>query len=512
VDNYTYALCGDGCLQEGVASEAASFAGTMKLGKLIVLYDRNNITIEGNIETTFSEDVGKRFEAYGWQVLQVADGEDIDAVSCAISEAKAEKNKPSLIIVTTEIAHGTPKAGKSSSHGEPLGEENIAAMREFYNWDYAPFVVPEDVKAYFEVIRNNCKKEEATYMSMFEEYCEAFPELAAEWEKWHDRALPEALLKDERLWAADKDMATRASSGVVLNVLAEYMPNMFGGSADLAPSNKSEIKNSPYFSAEERDAINIHFGIREFAMAAICNGVMLYGGLRAFCATFLVFSDYLKPAVRMAALMHLPVVYVLTHDSIGVGEDGPTHQPIEQLASLRSIPDTLVFRPADMKETSACYLAALENNMPAVIALSRQNLPQFAETSLQAQKGGYIVKDCDGKPDAILMASGSELKLAMAAEKQLAEAGKKVRVVSMPCTNLFDRQSKEYRESVLPNDVRARFAVEAASSYGWHKYVGLDGDVVCIDHFGASAPANILFDKFGFTVENVVKTVLENIG
>ncbi len=511
VDNYTYALCGDGCLQEGVSAEAASFAGTMKLGKLIVLYDRNHITIEGRIESTFDEDVAKRFEAYGWQVLKVDSGEDIDAISGAIAEAKAEKSKPTLIIVTTEIAYGTSKQGKASAHGEPLGQEAIAAMRDFYKWEYPEFTVPDDVRAYFDELKADCEKEEASYMAMFSEYCEKYPELAAEWEAWHSNKLPEGLEKDERLWTADKDIATREASGRVLNIMAEYMPQLFGGSADLAPSNKSEIKGKPYFSPDCRDASNIHFGIREFAMAAICNGIMLYGGLRAYCATFLVFSDYLKPALRLSALMKLPVIYVLTHDSIGVGEDGPTHQPIEHLAALRCVPDTLVFRPADMKETSACYLAALESENPSVMALSRQNLPQFAETSIEAKKGGYVLRDCEGTPDVILMGSGSEVKLVMSAAAELEKAGKKVRVVSMPCTELFDQQSAEYRESVLPKHVRARVAVEAASTHSWYKYVGMDGKVIGIDHFGASAPANILFKKFGFTVENVVSAALELI-
>lgn len=511
VDNYTYVLCGDGCLQEGISSEAASFAGAMKLGKLIVLYDRNHITIEGRIECTFTEDVGKRFEAYGWQVLKVDSGEDIDAISNAITEAKSEKDKPSLIIVTTEIAYGTPKQGKASAHGEPLGQEALAAMREFYNWDYPEFTVPDDVREHFNAIKADCEKEEASYTAMFKEYCEKYPELSAEWDAWHSNKLPEELVKDQRLWSSEKDIATREASGRVLNIIAEYMPQLFGGSADLAPSNKTEIKGKPFFSPDLRDATNIHFGIREFAMAAICNGIMLYGGFRAYCATFLVFSDYLRPALRLSALMKLPVIYVLTHDSIGVGEDGPTHQPVEHLAALRCIPDVLVFRPADMKETSACYMAALENENPSVMALSRQNLPQFAETSIEAKKGGYVLRDCDGTPDVILMGSGSEVKLIMNAAAELEKSGKKVRVVSMPCMNLFDRQSAEYKESVLPGNVRARVAVEAGSSFSWYKYVGMDGKVIGIDHFGASAPANVLFDKFGFTVDNVVSAALELI-
>ena len=504
VDNYTYALCGDGCLQEGVAAEAASFAGTQKLGKLILFYDRNCITIEGRIESTFDEDVNGRFAAYGWQVQELPNGEDMDAVAKAIEAAKAATDKPSVIIVNTQIAYGTPKQGKASAHGEPLGEENIKAMREFYQWDYAPFEVPAEVYAHFDELNKGYAAEEAKYNEMFEGYKAAYPELYAEWQQWHSTELPEALLKDERLTAADKPAATRATSGNVLNVIAEYMPNLFGGSADLAPSNKSELKGKAYFSAEERDGANVHFGIREFAMAAICNGIMLYGGLRAYCATFMVFSDYLKPAMRMAALMKLPVIYILTHDSIGVGEDGPTHQPIEHLASIRAIPDTNLFRPADMKETAGCYIAALQGDKPAAMALTRQNLPQYAETSVEGVlKGGYVLKDC-ANPEVIIMASGSEVELAVKAAEVLGEKGKAVRVVSMPCTNLFDEQSAEYKESVLPSAVRARVAVEAGCAMSWYKYIGLDGEVVCIDHFGASAPAGVLFKEFGFTVENVV--------
>ena len=504
VDNYTYALCGDGCLQEGVAAEAASFAGTQKLGKLILFYDRNCITIEGRIESTFDEDVNGRFSAYGWQVQELPNGEDMDAVAKAIEAAKAATDKPSVIIVNTQIAYGTPKQGKASAHGEPLGEENIKAMREFYQWDYAPFEVPAEVYAHFDELNKGYAAEEAKYNEMFEGYKAAYPELYAEWKQWHSTELPEALLKDERLTAADKPAATRATSGNVLNVIAEYMPNLFGGSADLAPSNKSELKGKAYFSAEERDGANVHFGIREFAMAAICNGIMLYGGLRAYCATFMVFSDYLKPAMRMAALMKLPVIYILTHDSIGVGEDGPTHQPIEHLASIRAIPDTNLFRPADMKETAGCYIAALQGDKPAAMALTRQNLPQYAETSVEGVlKGGYVLKDC-ANPEVIIMASGSEVELAVKAAEVLGEKGKAVRVVSMPCTNLFDEQSAEYKESVLPSAVRARVAVEAGCAMSWYKYIGLDGEVVCIDHFGASAPAGVLFKEFGFTVENVV--------
>ena len=513
VDNYTYVISGDGCLMEGVASEAASMAATMKLGKLILLYDRNCITIEGKIDIAFTEDVGGRFAAYGWQVQELADGEDTAAIAKAIDAAKAETEKPSIIIVNTTIAYGSPMAGSPAAHGEPLGEENIKAMKQFFGWEYdEAFVVPEDVQAHFAALQAGYSKLDADYAAMFTKYRETYPELADQWNQWHSKELPEGILSDERLWNVEGANATRNISGNVLNVLAEYMPNLFGGSADLAPSNKTEMKGRGYFSPENYAGANIHFGIREFAMACAANGMALYGGLTPYCATFLVFSDYLKPALRLSALMHLPVLYVLTHDSIGVGEDGPTHQPIEHYAALRATPDTLFFRPADAKETAASYVAALTHDMPSVFALTRQNLPQYAETSKDALKGGYVLQDGGSAPDVVLMASGSEVELIYKAAATLKEQGINARVVSMPCMELFDMQDAAYKQSVLPASLRARVAVEAASSFGWHKYVGLDGEVIGLDHFGASAPAGTLFKEFGFTVENVVATALKVMG
>ncbi len=512
IDNYTYALTGDGCLMEGVASEAASLAGHLGLGKLILLYDRNEITIEGSTNLAFTEDVSKRFEAYGWQVAHVADGEDTQAIAKAIENAKADTAHPSLIIVRTEIAHGTPKANKASAHGEPLGADALKAMREFYQWNEEPFAVPADVAAYFAELQEGYSKQHAAYDAMFENYKKAYPELYTKWLDWHEKKLPDALKADPRLWSATEPKATRQVSGEMLNLFAEHVPNLFGGSADLAPSNKTELKGKGFFAEDNRAGANIHFGIREFAMAAICNGIQLYGGLRAYCATFLVFTDYLKPALRLSAIMHQPVVYVMTHDSIGVGEDGPTHQPIEHLTALRATPDTLVFRPADAKETAYSYLTAFEADKPSVLALTRQNLPQYAETGEGAYMGGYILKDAkDGKPDVILMASGSEVELIYKAADVLAAEGISARVVSMPCLDLFDEQDAAYQQSVLPNSVRARVAVEAASAYSWDRYVGLDGETVCIDHFGASAPASVLFREFGFTVENVVAAAKASI-
>ena len=512
VDNYTYVLMGDGCMMEGAASEAASIAGNLKLNKLIALYDSNRITIEGSTDITFTEDVAKRFEAYGWHVLNVADGEDIDALQAAIDEAKAEKTKPSLIIYETEIAHGTPVAGMAKSHGEPLGEENIKKMREFYEWDdQEPFAIPKEVYDHFASITAGLPALEEEWNALYDGYKKAYPELAAQWEKDH-APFDIDLTADEDFWKFEGKAASRASSGEVLQRLAAKMDNLFGGSADLAPSNKTNLKGKGDFSASSYEGKNIHFGIRELAMACMCNGISLYGGLKTYCATFFVFSDYVKPALRLSALMKQPVMYILTHDSIGVGEDGPTHQPIEQLAALRAVPNCLMFRPADAKEVAAAYTAALNAEGPTVIALTRQNLPLYESTGKDALKGGYIVKD-EQDPDVILMASGSEVEVLFKADELLKAEGIKARIVSMPCFDLFDAQSAEYKESVLPRSIRARVAVEAAATFGWHKYVGLDGEVFGIDHFGASAPAAKLFEEFGFTGENIAgiaKKVIEN--
>ena len=507
VDNYTYVLMGDGCMMEGVQAEAAALAGVMQLNKLIVLYDSNRITIEGSTDIALTEDVQKRYEAYGWDVQQVADGEDVAAIEAAIAKAKTTST-PSLIIVHTNIAHGTPKEGKASAHGEPLGAENIAAMREFYHWEAAPFEIPQDVRDHFAAMLPGFEKQEADYNAMFQAYQAAYPELYAQWQAYHSKELPEALLQDDSLFAADKPTATRASSGTVLNKLNQYLPNLFGGSADLAPSNKTELKGEAFYAPGDRTGKNIHFGIREFAMAAACNGIALYGGLRPYCATFMVFADYLKPALRLSALMKLPVIYVLTHDSIGVGEDGPTHEPIEQMAALRAMPNFHVFRPCDATETEAAwYSAVTSEHTPTALVLTRQNLEPMAGSSREALKGGYIIDDCEGTPELILIASGSEVALAVHAKETLAAEGQKVRVVSMPCMDLFEEQSAEYKESVLPKAVRKRVAVEALSDFGWGRYVGLDGATVCMEGFGASGPAAQLFEKFGFTAERVAETV-----
>jgi transketolase len=512
VDHYTFVLAGDGCLMEGVSAEAASLAGTLGLGKLIVLYDSNSITIEGSTSIAFREDTAKRFEAYGWQVLKVHDGNDTDAIGNAIKAAKQELLRPTLIAVTTEIGYGCPaKQGKASAHGEPLGAENLVAAKQTLGWQYEePFHVPQEVKEHLSRTADRGKKAEEDWNALWTEYRKKYPELAAEWSLWHYEGLAEDLnlLGSPEFWqSGEKANATRSSSGDVLNRLAQRIPNLIGGSADLAPSNKSYMNGRGDFSPENPSGSNLHFGVREHAMAAIANGLTLHGGLRAYVSTFFVFCDYMKPSMRMAALMGLPVIYVLTHDSIGVGEDGPTHQPVEQLASLRSIPNFTVFRPADAKETAAGWYAALtRKKSPTALVLTRQNLPQYAETGKEALKGAYILVDsAKSEPDILLMASGSEVQLVYEAGKRLQAAGIDARVVSMPSWELFEEQTEEYKESILPKKVRARLAVEAGVSLGWQRYTGLDGDILSIDRFGASAPAEKLFEKFGFTVENVLK-------
>ncbi len=509
VDHYTYAICGDGCLQEGIAYEAASLAGTLKLGKLIVFYDKNDITIEGNINTTFDEDVAARHIAQGWQVIKVQNGNDPEAISRAIKKAKKETEKPTLIIVQTVIGYGSPKAGSASSHGAPLGEDGVLATKKTLGYEgNEPFTAPADVWAHTHRAASRGKKAQREWKKMMKAYREAYPELAKEWDAWQSGKTPD-LISNEDLWKFDKADATRNTSFTVLNKLSDMIPNLMGGSADLAPANKSNMTAREYYSAENRTGTNMHFGIREHAMSAICNGLALHGGLIPYCATFLVFSDYMKNAMRLSALMNLNVTYILTHDSIGVGEDGPTHQPIEHLTALRTIPGMKVFRPADGKETTAAWISAMQGVGPTSLILSRQNLPQYANSGAAALKGGYILSDSEKKvPDVILMASGSEVELIMKAQAELKTRGVDARVVSMPCMELFDKQSKKYKESVIPATVRARVAVEAGSKMPWFKYVGLDGEIIGMETFGASAPAAKLFAHFGFTVENVVNKAL----
>ena len=513
IDHYTFVLGGDGCMEEGISSEAFSLAGTLGLSKLIVLYDSNNITIEGNTDLAFTEDVNKRMEAFGFQTLTVEDGNNLEAISKAIELAKAEKTKPSFITVKTKIAFGCPaKEGSESSHGSPLGEENVKALRDNLGWEeQEAFVIPQDVYDNFAQKAKKGQEAEDNWNKLFKAYCEKYPEKKELWDKYFAVIDDEKLLNCDEFWSyEDKPQATRSLSGNMINRLAKIMPNFWGGSADLGPSNKTVIKDGGSFSKNNYLGRNIHYGVREFAMAAIANGITLYGGTKTFVGTFFVFSDYLKPMARLAALMKIPVTYVLTHDSIGVGEDGPTHEPIEQLAMLRAMPNINVFRPADATETAAAWYSAITSkNTPTVLALSRQNLPQIEGSSKEALKGGYIIAESiKAKPDAIIIASGSEVSLAVDAKKELMEKGFDIRVVSMPCMDIFEQQTDEYKEKILPQTVEKRLVVEAGSSICWGKYLGFKGKSVTIDTFGASAPANVLFKKYGFTVENVVNKAL----
>lgn len=517
VDHYTYVLGGDGCMMEGISSECFSLAGTLGLSKLIVFYDSNNISIEGSTDIAFTEDVVTRFKAFGFQTIEVEDGNDLCAIGKAIEEAKADKTRPSLIKVNTLIGYGCPaKQGKASAHGEPLGVDNVAALKENIGWPCkGDFEVPQEVYDHYKELSANMAKAEDKWNELFASYVEKYPEMKELWDNYFDGYDMSDLFNSDEYWAkGDKAEATRNTSGAILNMIKKAMPNLIGGSADLAPSNKTNMKDAGDFSKDNYAGSNLHFGVREQAMAAIGNGLMLHGGLKAFVATFFVFSDYVKPMARLTALMQLPLTYVFTHDSIGVGEDGPTHEPIEQLAAFRSLPGFTVFRPCDRTETAAAWMYAVENECgPTGLVLTRQNLPQMEGSSKDALKGGYVIADSQKEvPDAIIIASGSEVSLAVNAKEELKKDDIDVRVVSMPSMELFDKQSAEYKESVLPNAVRKRVAVEALSDFGWYKYVGLDGKVIAMEGFGASGPAATLFEHFGFTVDNVVKTVKEVIG
>ncbi len=515
VDNYTYVLGGDGCMMEGISSEAFSLAGTLGLNKLIVIYDSNKITIEGDTDTTFCENVEKRMQAFGFHTITVEKGNDLNAISEAIKEAKSQTKKPTFITIKTKIGYGCPaKEGKACSHGEPLGAENIEALRNTLNWQCKePFCVDQDVYEHCKQLMQKNIKAEEKWTEMFKDYSQKYPEMEKLWNQYHKEVDADKLFKDKDFWATEeKDAATRTTSGKLINIIKNHVPNLIGGSADLGPSNKTEMKDCGYFAKDNHTGKNVHYGVREQAMAAIANGIVLYGGLKAFVATFFVFSDYLKPMARLSSLMELPVTYVFTHDSIGVGEDGPTHQPIEQLAMLRSMPNFSVIRPADAIETSAAwYLAITSKKTPTALVLSRQNLPQLKSSEDRktgALKGAYIIdREQKDVPDGIIIATGSEVDIAMKAKQELLKENIDVRVVSMPSMEIFDQQSDEYKESVLPKSVRKRLAVEALCDFGWGKYVGLDGTTLTMNTFGASAPAKVLFEKFGFTVENVVKAM-----
>ena len=519
VDHYTYVLCGDGCLEEGISYEACSFAGAHGLGKLILLYDDNDITIEGNTDITFKENVGARFAAQNWQVLHVdltgESNSDVVALSNALEAAKARTDKPSIIICRTNIGFGSPLQDTAKCHGSPLGEENLQLTKETLGWNYEPFTCPEEVYNHCAIAARAGAHAELQWKKMMLEYEATYPELSAEYKKV--MAGETMNLDDiEDLYEFTKPMATRQTSAVVLNRIAAHVPQLIGGSADLTPSTLSNMKDTDEitygdFSTDNFAGRNIHFGIREHAMASIANGMQLHGGVYAYCATFFVFSDYCKPSMRLAAMMNLPVTYILTHDSIGVGEDGPTHQPVEQLIALRSIPGMKVFRPADGRETSAAWVSCLRGKQPTAIVLTRQNLPQYPGSGRSALKGGYVLDDCAGTPDVLLMASGSEVELCVKAKAILKAKGIQARVISMPCLDVFEKQNQAYQDNIIPKNVKARVCVEAGTAHSWYKYAGEHGEIIAMDSFGASAPAGVLFPHFGFTVDNVVEKALQVI-
>lgn len=512
VDHYTYVLGGDGCMMEGISYEAFSLAGTLGLEKLIVLYDSNNISIEGDTNIAFREDVRKRFEAFGFHTQLVEDGNNLDAIGKAIEAAKAEKGRPSMIEIKTKIGAGCPaKEGKASAHGEPLGVENVAALRENLGIeDKGAFVISQDVYDNFDKIAKSNASYEDEWNKLFDDYCAKYPDMKKLWDTYYNKDSAECLFDLDDFWnTCDKPEATRNVSGKIINIIKNVLPNMFGGAADLAPSTKTYMNDMGDYSKENPLGKNIHFGIREIAMAAIGNGIALHGGLRPYVSTFFVFSDYVKPMARLSSLMGLPLTYVLTHDSIGVGEDGPTHEPIEQLAMLRAMPNFYVFRPADATECAAAWYFALnKKDAPTALVLSRQNLPQLDGSSQEALKGGYIISDSDkDTPDAIIIATGSEVSLAIDAKAKLAENDIDVRVVSMPSMDLFEDQPEEYKNRILPKNVTARVGVEALAEFGWGKYIGIAGEFVGMHSFGASAPGGQLFEHFGITTDAVVEAV-----
>ena len=513
VDHYTYVLGGDGCMMEGISSEAFSLAGTLGLSKLIVFYDSNGISIEGSTDIAFTENVVERMKAFGFQTIEVDDGNDLTKIAKAIEEAKADKNRPSFIKINTVIGYGAgKKQGTAGVHGEPLGSEALATLKSGFGFNpEESFKVDADVYDNFKAINEKNAGVEEEWNKLFREYANKYPEDAKKWDNYYSQT-DASLMENDEFWAwDDAPAATRNISGSIINRLKDIFPNLIGGSADLSPSNKTVMNGESYISKDDYSGRNIHFGVREFAMTAITNGILLHGGLRAYCATFFVFSDYTKPMARLSALMNIPTIFVFTHDSIGVGEDGPTHEPIEQLAMLRSLPNFNTFRPADARETIASWYAAMASkNTPTAIVLTRQNLPQLSGSGESALKGGYIIKEAVGNtPDMILIASGSEVSLAVEAAAELEKDGIATRVVSMPCMDVFEKQSKVYKDKILPNTVRNRVAIEALSGFGWDKYTGLDGRVISMDTFGASAPQDLLFKKFGFTKENVVAIAKE---
>jgi transketolase len=526
IDHYTYVILGDGCNMEGVSGEACSLAGHLGLGKLIALYDDNHISIDGSTDLAFTEDVGKRFEAYNWHVQVVEDGNtDLDGIQKAIEAAKAVTDKPSLIKVRTTIGYGSPKkADTRHAHGEALGEDEVKATREHLGWNHPPFEVPEDALNHWRKAIDRGAKLEQEWNQMFDRYKQQYADEARTLERMHEAELPpnwDSVLPTYK--PEDKAIATRVHSGNCLNAIAEVLPELIGGSADLAPSNNTLLKNSGDFQKGQYQNRYIRFGVREHGMGSICNGLALDGsGLIPYCATFLVFTDYMRAAIRLSALSEAGVIYVMTHDSIALGEDGPTHQPVEHMAALRVIPDLYVLRPADGNETSGAYKVAIEaakgkrsgNKVrPSVLALTRQALPNLAGSSIEGvTKGAYIISDSEGTPDIILIGTGSETQLCVKAAEQLRGEGKKVRVVSMPCWEIFEEQTPEYKESVLPKAVKKRVSVEAAVTFGWCRYVGSEGIAIGIDQYGSSAPGNVCMEKFGFTVDNVLTKAKSLLG
>ncbi len=509
LDHYIYAIASDGDLMEGVTAEAASLAGHLQLGRLIYFYDDNNITIEGNTELAFNENVGERFESYGWHVQHVADINDLDALDSAIEAAKADQ-RPSLIIVKSQIGYGSPhKQGSSKAHGEPLGADEVILTKRNLHWpSEEPFFVPEESLSFFRQAGERGVALEQAWQKEYDAYAQAYPELAQQWQHELRGELADGWDKAIPTFQTGEALASRAASGQVLNAIAPNLPNLIGGSADLAPSTNTNMKGLGDFEATETGR-NMHFGIREHAMGSALNGMALYGGVIPFGATFLIFSDYMRPPIRLAALMGIKTIYIFTHDSIGVGEDGPTHQPVEQLTALRSIPGLTVLRPGDANETAETWRVAITHKGPVAMALTRQALPTLDRTQVASAsnvaKGAYVLSDSEGTPQIILMASGSEVSLAYDAAQALRQEGVAVRVVSVPSMELFEEQGTDYKESVFPTNVRARIAIEAAIPMSWYRYVGLDGDTVTLDHYGASAPAKTLFQEFGFTVDAIVK-------
>ncbi|HLG63357.1 MAG TPA: transketolase [Ktedonosporobacter sp.] len=511
LDHYIYAIVSDGDLMEGIASEAASIAGFLQLGKLIYFYDNNRITIEGSTDLAFNEDVGRRFEGYHWHVQHVDDVNNLAELEQAISAAQAETERPSLIIVRTHIGYGSPhKQDSAKAHGEPLGADEVTLTKRNLGWpSEEPFYVPQEALAIFRQAVARGQAQEQAWQEQYQAYATAYPKLAAQWQQEMSGQLPDGWDSAIPTFKAGEALASRAASGQVINAIAPRLPSLIGGSADLAPSTNTYMKDLGDFGPQQSGR-NFHFGIREHAMGGILNGIALYGGLIPFGATFLIFSDYMRPSIRLAALMGLKTIYVFTHDSIGLGEDGPTHQPVEQLAALRAIPNLIVIRPGDANETAAAWRIAIKHPHPVALALSRQAIPTLDRSTMadasNLARGAYVLQDKGEAPQLILIATGSELALAVDAAQKLHQDNVSVRVVSMPSWELFEEQSAEYKEAVLPESIKTRIAIEAASPMGWSRYIGPNGESITLDHFGASAPAKVLFQQFGFTVENIVGT------